>query len=243
MGYIKLGNLMNCKIMILIIVICATSVYAESNEVLLREDFQSLNNWEPLHFKKIKEHTKYSILADGGQSYIKAESDSSASGMVYKNEFNIYDYPGIRWKWKVSNIYKKGNAATKEGDDYPIRIYVMFKYNPDKASFGKKLKYGLAKKMYGKYPPHSTLNYIWANREHEEVIITNSFTKEAKMIIIQAGIENAGKWTTHEVNILEDYRKAFGKDPSETASIAIMNDSDNTGERSVSFIDFIEVYK
>jgi hypothetical protein len=231
------------KVVAIILITLYLSVYTEGSETFLREDFKSLNNWEPLYFKKIKEHTKYSIVSDGDQSYLMAESDASASGMVYKNEFNIYDYPNIRWRWKVSNIYKKGNAATKEGDDYPIRIYVILKYDPDKASFGTKLKYGLAKKIYGKYPPHSTLNYIWANREHEEVIITNSYTNKSRMIIVQSGTENTGKWMEHEVNLLEDYRKAFGKDPPETASIAIMNDSDETGESSVSFIDFIEVYK
>lgn len=219
------------------------TVNAESIEVLLREDFQSLENWEPLYFKKIKSHTKYTIYNDGDQRYLMSESESSASGMVYKNEFNIYDYPNIRWRWKVSNVYEKGDAETKKGDDYPMRIYVMFKYDPDKASFGMKFKYGLAKKMYGTYPPHSTLNYIWANREHEEVILTNRFAKEAKMIIVQSGAEHIGKWVEQEVNVLEDYRKSFGKDPPETASIAIMNDSDNTGESSVSFIDYIEVYQ
>ena len=215
----------------------------ENHRKNLREGFNDLDNCEPLYFKKIKEHTKYSIITDGEQSYLKAESDSSASGMVYKNEFNIYDYPNISWKWKVSNVYEKGNAETREGDDYPVRIYVMFKYDPGKASFGRKFKYGLAKKIYGKYPPHSTLNYIWASRDHEEIILTNRYAKEAKMIIVQSGTKNTGNWMEHEVNVLEDYRKAFGKDPPETASIAIMNDSDNTGESSVSFIDFIEVYK
>lgn len=234
---------MYCKIITIIITICITTICADSSEVFLRENFNSLQNWEPLYFKKIKEHTKYSIIEDEEQSYLKAQSDSSASGMVYKNEFNIYDYPNIRWRWKVSNVYKNGDARTREGDDYPLRIYVMFKYNPNGASFGRKFKYGLAKKMYGKYPPHSTLNYIWASRNHEEVILTNRYAKEAKMIIVQSGSENTGNWMGHEVNVLEDYRKAFGKDPPETASIAIMNDSDNTGESSVSYIDFIEVYK
>ncbi len=63
------------------------------------------------------------------------------------------------------------------------------------------------------------------------------------MIIVQSGAEHIGKWLEQEVNVLEDYRKAFGKDPPETASIAIMNDSDNTGESSISFIDYIEVYR
>ena len=234
---------MQCKISIIIIALLLMTVNAESNEVLLREDFTSLNKWEPLYFKKINSHTTYSIINEQDQTYVKAESESSASGMVYKNEFNIYDYPNIKWRWKVSNVYEKGDAETKKGDDYPMRIYVMFKYDPDKASFGMKIKYGLAKKMYGTYPPHSTLNYIWANRKHEEIILTNKYAKEARIIIVQSGTEHIGKWMEHEVNVLADYRKAFGKDPPETARIAIKNDSDNTGEKSVSFIDYIEVYK
>ena len=63
------------------------------------------------------------------------------------------------------------------------------------------------------------------------------------MIILQAGSEKAGKWHEEDINILEDYRKAFGTDPPPVAGIAIMNDSDNTGESPVSYIDYIEVYK
>ncbi len=238
----KLGLSRKITLIVIILASCLSS-YALEQGVLFREKFNALDNWEPLYFKKIKEHTKYSIVKEGKQRYLKAESNASASGMIYKQEFNIYHNPNVKWKWKVGNVYVKGDAATKEGDDYAMRVYVMFKYDPDRASFGKKFKYGLAKKMYGKYPPHSTLNYIWANREHEEIILTNRYAKEAKMIIVQSGVQHIGKWLEHEVNVLEDYRKAFGKDPPETASLAIMNDSDNTEESSVSYIDYIEVYK
>ncbi|MCK5347452.1 MAG: DUF3047 domain-containing protein, partial [Candidatus Heimdallarchaeota archaeon] len=72
--------------------------------------------------------------------------------------------------------YRNGNAKTKEGDDYPIRIYVIFKYDPKRAGFFEKLKYNSAKLVYGEYPPHSALNYIWANKEHKERIITSAYT-------------------------------------------------------------------
>lgn len=217
--------------------------YASDREVLLREDFNNLKNWKPLHFQKIKEHTQYSIEKAGDETYLKAGSDSSASGIIFKKEFNVYEYPKVRWRWKIKNVYKKGNARAKSGDDYPIRVYIIFKYDPETASFGQRIKYGLAKTIYGEYPPHSSLNYIWANRKHTESIITNSYAKEAKMIILQTGAGNAGKWKEEEINIMEDYRKAFGADPPSTASIAIMNDSDNTGESSISYIDYIVVYR
>ena len=63
------------------------------------------------------------------------------------------------------------------------------------------------------------------------------------MIVLEAGKENVGRWMDEEVNIIEDYHKAFGEDPPPAASIAIMNDSDDTGESSTSYIDYIQVYR
>ncbi len=217
--------------------------FAENSELFLRENFQSLERWKPLYFNNIDKHTEYSIDKEGEVSYLKAESNASASGIVFKQEFDVLSYPKIRWRWKVTNVFKKGNAKEKSGDDYPLRIYIIFKYDPDTASFGRKIKYGLAKKLYGEYPPDSTLNYIWANRQHDERIITNKYAEEAKMVLLQQGQENAGQWIEQEVDILADYHKAFKKDPPSIVSIAIMNDSDNTGESAVSYIDYIEVYR
>lgn len=69
-----------------------------------------------------------------------------------------------------------GDAATKDGDDYALRIYIIFPYDPAEASFGTKLKYNAAKLIYGEYPP-----------------------------------------------------------------LAIMSDTDNTGERATAYIDYIRV--
>ncbi len=45
------------------------------------------------------------------------------------------------------------------------------------------------------------------------------------------------------VNVLEDYRKAFGKELPATAGIAVMSDSDNTKTSAEAYLDFIEVEK
>jgi hypothetical protein len=62
-------------------------------------------------------------------------------------------------------------------------------------------------------------------------------------IITENGRSAIGMWVEETVNILDDYRAAFGKEPPPTAGIAIMNDSDNTGEMAVSYVDYIEVFK
>jgi Ca2+-binding EF-hand superfamily protein len=62
------------------------------------------------------------------------------------------------------------------------------------------------------------------------------------MVVMEQGAAHVGKWMTEETNMLDDYRKAFGIEPPASASIAIMNDSDDTGEYAVSYVDFLEVY-
>ena len=206
-------------------------------EVLLKEDFNSLQNWEALNFEKIKKHSVYKVQ----NSILIASSDASASGLRFKKNYDIYKYPILTFKWKVRNVYKKGDATTKKGDDFPIRIYVMFKYDPKNASFLDSIKYGIAKSIYGAYPPQSSLSYIWANKPQIDKIITNAYTDKAEMIVLDSGKKDVGVWREHTVNVLEDYKKAFGKNPPKTVSLAIMNDSDNTGESSLSYVDFIEV--
>jgi len=237
--------LIYCKLIIIILlsIVSVSGVFAQEPDIYLHEEFNNLDEWKPFYFTKIKEHTIYSVEEDGGIAYLKADSNSSASGIIFKKEIHIFKYPKIRWRWKISNVFKKGDAKEKAGDDYPARVYIIFKYDPANASFGQRLRYGAAKSIRGEYPPHSSLNYIWANKSHEERILTNTYTSEAKMIVLQTGEVNAGKWIEQEVDIIDDYHKAFGEDPPSIASLAIMNDSDNTGESAVSYIDYIDIYR
>jgi hypothetical protein len=226
-----------------ILVVVAAPIHAEEERVFFRKDFHDLENWKPLFFPKIPKHTVYTVETQGDRHYLRAESRASASALVYKKEFNVYDYPHIRWRWKVDNVYRNWDGRTKHGDDYPIRVYILFKYDPERAGFLDKVKYNAAKLIYGEYPPYSTLNYVWASKPFPERIITSPYTGQAKLILLEKGEEKVGKWVLEEVNVTDDYQKAFGEEPPAIASLAIMNDSDNTGESAVSYLEFIEVYR
>ena len=225
----------------LIALLALASSTLSAQEVLFRDDFENMDAWKPLVFPKIEKQSKYEIVKEGSNSLLRASTDSSASGLTYKKTFNIKKYPVVKWRWKIDKVFKKGDATTKKGDDYPIRVYIIFEYDPAKAGFGTRAKYGLAKKIYGEYPPHSSLNYIWANKKHDKKVIVSPYTSLSRMIPLRSGDAKAGEWMTETVDILKDYKKAFGKEPPETASLAIMCDSDNTGEKAQAHVDFIEV--
>ena len=216
---------------------------SQASDTFFREDFVNLDNWKPLYFSKIKKHSTYTAESDGSLHYLKAESHASASGLLFKQTFDVYRFPKVRWKWKVMNVYMKGDGETKAGDDYPMRLYILFRYDPKKAGPLDRVKYGLVKRLYGEYPPHSALNYVWAGKQQSNTLFPNPYTGKTMMIVLQEGLKNAGSWQEQDIDILHDYRRAFSTEPPATASIGIMNDSDNTGESSISYITAIEIYR
>lgn len=217
---------------------------AAADPVLLREEFENLERWQTYNFKKIDKPSEYSAVSlENGASVLRAESKASASGLVLREPYSLKEYPVLKWRWKVENIYSSGDARSRAGDDYPIRVYVFFPYNPDTASLGMRIKYGAAKLIQGEYPPHSSLIYIWSNRKIGRNFIYNAYTDRAVMYPLDQGNAFVGTWRTHQRNVADDYRAAFGEEPPRLARLAIMNDSDNTEESSVSFLDYIEVAK
>lgn len=212
-------------------------------KILFREDFQDLSKWKNEFFPKIPEHTIYRIEKENGESYLMAHSDHSASLLIYTEPFDVYDFPDVRWRWKIDGIIENGNAKTKQGDDYPIRIYIAFAYDSEKSGLIERAQYAALRALYGEYPPHSSLNYIWANHLYEETILDSPYTSRSKMILLEKGNERAGTWVTEEINIIKDYEAAFGRKPPGKATIGIMNDSDNTSGQATSYIDYIMVYR
>ncbi len=236
----RLSRVILSVLMIKMLIVAA--VLAQEVPIALREDFNNLDNWKPLTFPKIERHSEYVItLENDGKRILTTRSKASASGIIYKGSFSPYHHPILRWRWKVDNVYSKADPHTKQGDDYPLRVYVIFEYDPAKAGLAQRAMYGLAKKLYGEYPPLASLNYVWASQNITEPFFDSPYTDRAKMIPLRSGTEKLGQWVEEEVNILADYRRVFGEDPPESASLAIMNDSDNTGEAAVSHMDFIEV--
>jgi hypothetical protein len=207
-----------------------------AGDTLLKEDFKNLSNWKEIIFPKIPTPTKYTAVKEGNQTFLKTQSHASASVIMYKDVFNVYEYPHVSWRWKIDDILPGADLKTKKTDDAPIRIYVAFEYDPKKSSAMERALYNSVKLIYGKYPPHSSLNYTWASLASTPDIVTSSYTSRSKMIILEKGSAKRGVWVAEDVNIIADYQKAFGEDPPDKATIGIMNDSDNTKGAAVSYV-------
>jgi len=193
------------------------------------------DGWKPLTFKKIERHTVYAVVKDGESTAVKAVSEASASGLTRELKINLKEYPIVQWQWKVANVLKKGDVTRKEGDDYPARIYITFEYDSSKVGFFDKAKYELIKLLYGQYPPLAAINYIWESKAPKGTVVPNPYTERVKMIVVESGVERVNQWVSEERNVYEDYKKAFGDEPPLISGVAIMTDTDNTGESATAF--------
>ncbi|MCS6294071.1 MAG: DUF3047 domain-containing protein [Nitrospira sp.] len=198
--------------------------------------------WKPLTFKKIPKQTEYVLVKDGEQVVVKATSDASASGLTKEVAINPQDYPIVHWRWKIESLLQHSDVSRKDRDDYPARLYITFAYDPDRVSFGRKLKYKAGRALFGDIPI-GALNYIWETKTPVGTIIENAYTDFAQMIVVESGPSRVGMWVEEERNIYEDYKKAFGEEPSLINGVAIMSDTDNTKERVVAFYGDIEFRK
>ncbi len=55
------------------------------------------------------------------------------------------------------------------------------------------------------------------------------------MIVVESGPARLRQWIGYERDIVADYRRAFGEDPPPISGVALMTDSDNTGESVVAY--------
>ncbi|MCC6139231.1 MAG: DUF3047 domain-containing protein [Nitrospira sp.] len=200
------------------------------------------NGWKPLTFKKIPKQTEYLLVKDGAQVVVKAVSEASASGLTKEVAIDPKDYPIVRWRWKVENVLQHSDVNRKDGDDYPARLYITFAYDPDRVSFGRKLKYNAGRVLFGDIPI-GALNYIWETKTPVGAIVENAYTDFAQMIVVESGTSRVGMWVEEERNLYEDYTNAFGEEPPLINGVAIMSDTDNTKERAVAFYGDIEFRK
>jgi hypothetical protein len=199
-----------------------------------------LARWRHESFPKIERQSSYEIVQKDNQPALHARAEASASFLLFDQAWSIREHPLLHWSWLVENVYEKGDGTTKAGDDYPLRIYVLFEYDPGKASFGESVTYGAARLLYGQYPPHSSLSYVWESRGEPGRIIINPYSDRTRQIVLRSGESQLGMWLQESVDVLADYRRAFGTEPPDRVTLAIMSDADNTGESASGYVRFIE---
>lgn len=212
---------MKFTFVLLLLLLQPLYVFAGEKSLLI-DDFETglRPAWEA---KVFKGRTDYRVVREVTGNVLRAESHGVASALILRQQIDLRKFPVLSWRWKVQNVLAKGDARTKDGDDYAARVYVVF--------------------PHWFFPKTRAINYIWANKLQSGTALPNAYTSKAIMIALESGEEHAGKWMLESRNVYADYLAIFGEEPPLAGAIAIMTDTDNTGSSAVAWYDDIRLRK
>lgn len=196
--------------------VCTSPALAIDSELHIgRFSSGNTSGWKEQTIGLFKAKTTYVIAKDGDRTALVARSNKSASGQIYRLDLDPKEYPLLSWSWKIEHTIKKGDEKTKEGDDFAARVYVVF--------------------PRGFFSKTRAICYVWGNRLPRGGHVSSPFTNNVITVAVDSGNEQAGHWKSHQRNIYDDYRTFFSEEPTRLGAIAIMTDSDNTGESAVGY--------
>ena len=161
--------------------------------------------------------------------------------LIYEDSIDIYETPIVSWRWQLIDPLDDADLRSIFSEDTPIRILITFRDELDGLPWWLRLWAKRQLEKHGELPPTSALNYVWSTREYGEEPIRSMYSRRIQFLVKDSGSEAVGTWQEHRVDVVQDYRRAMGADPPSEAFIAVMSDSDNTGEYAEALVEYVEV--
>lgn len=209
---------------------------------LLVADFSRLqpgnelpDEWELVTIPRIPRHTQYMLASVDGATVLRAEAEASMSSLAREISVDPNATPWLQWRWRITQLNAKSNLYTRQGDDFPVRIYVFFDYDIMLLPFFERVIVRIARALYGDRLPLAALCYVWAPDDPPGTTTWNAYTNRVRMVVATSGAGEVGQWVTVERNIRDDYLMAFGEPVPRITGIALATDTDNTAESSLAW--------
>jgi hypothetical protein len=155
-----------------------------------------------------------SVMLDGVPA-IRAIGRESASGLYRETPYRVGDRPWLEWTWRVDQLQETADIRVKSREDFAAAIFLMF---------GRP-------SMTNREVP--TLAYVWTSGRVpvSAVVASPHRPGSVRSIIVRSGAADLGQWMRERRDVFEDFRRAFGQEPTDPVEIvAVFTDNDQTGE-------------
>ncbi len=177
---------------------------------------------------------RYRLVAEQGQTMLKIESNRSASSVLHRLP------PGARparlaWRWRTDN-WPSASAAfgEKAGDDFSLRLYLMFDYPLDRVPTGQALALRMARALHDPTLPAATLCYVADPRVPAGKLMASPYTSRVQVMVIRSAPLSEAGWQ-EDRDLEADFQRAFGSEygpgMAPVAAVALAADTDQSGSR------------
>lgn len=183
--------------------------------------------------------TRYRVRVLDGQRVLQVEAERSYGNLVHPLANQAAGV--LSWRWRIDAPLPAANLRTKDGDDAALKVCALFDLPRERVPFVERQLVRLAESRFGEPLPNATLCYVWDPSWPRGSVVPNAYTQRVRFITLDGA---AGAWQAERHDLAADFLRAFG-DESKTVpplrAVLVGADADNTGGRSLGWIDALRL--
>ena len=201
--------------LILVTALFQTTLYAEDIKVFEFTD-KELSELTVRKVRGADNKTTYSVGSNENGNYLKAIADNAASGLGKEIKIDLNKTPFINITWKIEKDIPGIDETAKKGHDFAARVFVIKKTGATPLS-------------------NRAINYVFSSNQDVGSNSPSPYTKKSVDNVLATTKTNLNEWVTVKANVKEDFKKFHNLDVNELDGIAIMSDTDNSKQKSITY--------
>src|SRR5215813_7673304 len=158
------------------------------------------------------------LVQDDGKQALRMRSDQASFSLQKKIQISLQASPFLVWDWKVTELPRGGDFRRSGTDDQAAQLIVAFSSS-------------------------RFLTYIWDSTAPKGLVAAAPapVLKKIFAVVMESGSQGLGNWITERRNLLDDYKKVFGKAPEAIEGVRIQINSQHTQSRAEAYWQSIAV--
>ena len=192
-----------------------SSAHAETVKVFEFTE-KELSSLEIRKVRGADNKTSYTVGSNENGNYLKAVADNAASGLGKEITIDLNKTPFINITWKIEKDLRGIKENTKKGHDYAARVFAIKKTGATPLS-------------------NRAINYVFSSNQDVGSNSRSPYTKKSMDNVLATTKTNLNEWVTVKANVKEDFKKFHNLDVNELDGIAIMSDTDNSKQKSITY--------
>ena len=201
--------------LILVTALFQTTLYSEEVKVFEFTD-KELSELTVRKVRGADNKTEYSVGSNENGNYLKAIADNAASGLGKEIKIDLNKTPFINITWKIEKDIPGIDETAKKGHDFAARVFVIKKTGATALS-------------------NRAVNYVFSSNQEVGSNFPSPYTKKSIDNVLATTKTNLNEWVTVKANVKEDFKKFHNLDVNELDGIAIMSDTDNSKQKSITY--------
>ena len=185
-------------------------------------------DWSPFTVWPFGTRTEYALVEGNPGVVLEARADGSASGFYRRIRIDPARHPVVEWRWRILEPLARADPRDPSREDSPARLVISFHGDVKRLDIGERNTLRFYKALTGELLPYAMLMYVWSSDAPVGTVAPSVHTDKIQMIVVESGGSRSGEWREFRRNVLEDYRRAFGEEPSDIVAVGVMTDADHT---------------